>query len=97
MYHPPLGDISKERLGVMRESNDGFYIAEQDLRIRGPGELLGTRQTGLQQLHLANLERDGHLLPQVRHMAEQLVQRYPSQVDRIIERWLPEAEQFSQV
>jgi ATP-dependent DNA helicase RecG len=96
LYQSPLGDISKQRLGVMRESNDGFYIAEQDLLIRGPGELLGSRQTGLQQLSVADLERDGHLLPQVKAMAEQLVSQHPQHVDAIIIRWMGDAEQFAQ-
>ena len=96
LYQAPLGDVSKQRLGVMRESNDGFYIAEQDLLIRGPGELLGSRQTGLQQLTVADLERDGHLLPQVKTMAEQLIQHHPQHVDAIIKRWMGNAEQFAQ-
>jgi ATP-dependent DNA helicase RecG len=96
LYQSPLGDVSKQRLTVMRESNDGFYIAEQDLLIRGPGELLGSRQTGLQQLSVADLERDGHLLPQVKAMAEQLVSQHPQHVDAIIKRWLGDAEQFAQ-
>lgn len=96
LYQAPLGDVSKQRLSVMRESTDGFYIAEQDLLIRGPGELLGSRQTGLQQLTVANLERDGHLLPQVKAMAEQLVNQHPQHVDAIIKRWMGNAEQFSQ-
>ena len=96
LYQAPLGDVSKQRLGVMRESNDGFYIAEQDLLIRGPGELLGSRQTGLQQLSVADLERDGHLLPQVKIMAEQLIGQHPQHVDAIIKRWMGNAEQFAQ-
>jgi ATP-dependent DNA helicase RecG len=96
LYQAPLGDVSKQRLGVMRESTDGFYIAEQDLLIRGPGELLGSRQTGLQQLTVADLERDGHLLPQVKVMAEQLINQHPQQVDTIIKRWIGNAEQFAQ-
>jgi ATP-dependent DNA helicase RecG len=96
LYQAPLGDVSKQRLGVMRESTDGFYIAEQDLLIRGPGELLGSRQTGLQQLTVADLERDGHLLPQVKAMAEQLINQHPQHVDAIIKRWLGNAEQFAQ-
>jgi len=96
LYQSPLGDVSKQRLTVMRESNDGFYIAEQDLLIRGPGELLGSRQTGLQQLSVADLERDGHLLPQVKAMAEQLVSQHPQHVDAIIKRWMGDAEQFAQ-
>lgn len=96
LYQAPLGDVSKQRLTVMRESTDGFYIAEQDLLIRGPGELLGSRQTGLQQLSVADLERDGYLLPQVKSMAEQLVVQYPEQVNAIIKRWLGNTEQFAQ-
>lgn len=96
LYQAPLGDISKQRLSVMRESNDGFYIAEQDLLIRGPGELLGSRQTGLQQMSVADLERDAHLLPQVKSMAEQLINQHPQHVDQIIERWMGNAEQFAQ-
>jgi ATP-dependent DNA helicase RecG len=96
LYQSPLGDVSKQRLGVMRASTDGFYIAEQDLLIRGPGELLGSRQTGLQQLTVADLERDGHLLPQVKTMAEQLINLHPQHVDAIIKRWIGNAEQFAQ-
>ncbi|MGK0248304.1 MAG: ATP-dependent DNA helicase RecG [Oleispira sp.] len=96
LYQAPLGDVSKQRLGVMRDSTDGFYIAEQDLLIRGPGELLGSRQTGLQQLTVADLERDGHLLPQVNVMAEQLINQHPQHVDTLIKRWIGNAEQFAQ-
>ena len=74
MYQAPLGQLGKERLQTMRQSSDGFVIAEKDLEIRGPGELLGTRQTGLMQLRIADLERDGHMLDQVKHMAEQLLE-----------------------
>lgn len=81
----------------MRESQDGFYIAEQDLQIRGPGELLGTRQTGLQNLRVASLERDGYLLDQVRTMAQQLWQQHPSVVEPLIQRWLGDAERFASV
>lgn len=96
LYQAPLGEVSKQRLSVMRESNDGFYIAEQDLLIRGPGELLGSRQTGLQQLSVADLERDGYLLPQVKSMAEHLVNQHPQHVDSIINRWMGNTEQFAQ-
>lgn len=96
LYQSPLGEVSKQRLGVMRASNDGFHIAEQDLLIRGPGELLGSRQTGLQQLSIADLERDSHLLPQVKAMAEQLIKEHPQHVDAIISRWMGGAEQFAQ-
>src|SRR5690606_38808637 len=82
---------------VLRDSQDGFYIAEQDLAIRGPGELLGTRQTGLQMLRVADLQRDGELLPQVRDMAQQLWTQHPHTVEPLIQRWLGDAERFASV
>lgn len=97
LYKSPLSFISKQRLQVMRDSQDGFYIAEQDLLIRGPGELLGTRQTGLQQLRVADLQRDGELLPQVRDMAHHLWQQHPEVVEPLIQRWLGDAERFAAV
>ncbi len=97
LYKAPLSLTSKQRLQVMRDSQDGFYIAEQDLHIRGPGELLGTRQTGLQMLRIADLQRDGDLLPQVRTMAEQIWQHHPEAVEPLIRRWLGDAERFASV
>ena len=97
MYHPPLGEVSRKRLNVMRESTDGFYIAEQDLQIRGPGELLGTRQTGLQQLRVADLERDQHLLPLVQNLSQQVLQISPANAPAIVQRWIRDADQFAQV
>lgn len=97
LYKHPLSQNGKQRIQVMRESQDGFYIAEQDLMLRGPGELLGTRQTGLQLLRVADLERDGELLPQVKEMATAFWQQYPERVDGLIQRWLGDAEQFAQV
>ena len=97
LYKSPLSFTSKQRLQVMRDSQDGFYIAEQDLMIRGPGEMLGTRQTGLQMLRVADLQRDGDLLPQVREMAEQLWNHHPDTVEPLIQRWLGEAERFANV
>lgn len=97
LYKSPLSFTSKQRLQVMRDSQDGFYIAEQDLQIRGPGEMLGTRQTGLQMLRVADLQRDGDLLPQVREMAEQLWNNHPQTVEPLIQRWLGEAERFANV
>ena len=97
LYKAPLSFTSRQRIQVMRESQDGFVIAEEDLRIRGPGELLGTKQTGLQMLRIADLQRDGDLLPQARDMATQLWQEYPSIVDPLIQRWLGEAERFANV
>lgn len=97
MYQSPLGQLGKQRLQTMRRHTDGFLIAEKDLEIRGPGELLGTRQTGLMQLRIADLERDAHLLDHVRLTAEKITQQAPQTIAPIINRWLGDKEQFSQV
>ena len=97
LYKAPLSFVSRQRIQVMRDSQDGFYIAEQDLQIRGPGELLGTRQTGLQMLRVADLQRDGNLLPQVRDMAQQIWSQHPQAVEPLIQRWLGDAERFAAV
>ena len=97
MYQAPLGQQGKERLQTMRQSSDGFVIAEKDLQLRGPGELLGTRQTGLLQLRIADLERDSHLLDQVNIAAQQILQQQPQAVDPLIQRWLADGEQYAQV
>jgi ATP-dependent DNA helicase RecG len=79
----------------MRETNDGFVIAEKDLELRGPGELLGTRQTGLAAFRVADLARDADLLPQVRAMADQLLADSPPIADRIIARWVGGAARYA--
>ncbi|MCC5885764.1 MAG: ATP-dependent DNA helicase RecG [Gammaproteobacteria bacterium] len=95
LYQPPLSRTGKERLRVMRESNDGFVIAEKDLELRGPGELLGTRQTGLVDLRVADLLRDRDLLPEVQARARKLLSQDPAQAQRIIERWLGSRTQYA--
>lgn len=97
LYKTPLGFTSKQRLQVMRDSQDGFYIAEQDLLLRGPGEMLGTRQTGLQLLRVADLQRDADQIPMVREMATQIWHQHPAQVEPLIKRWLGDAERFAAV
>lgn len=97
MYQAPLGKLGKRRLQTMRESCDGFVIAEKDLDLRGPGEVLGTRQTGLLQLRIADLARDSALLPAVKRCAEQVLAQYPDRVEPIIQRWLADSEQYAQV
>jgi ATP-dependent DNA helicase RecG len=97
LYHPPLSQIGRERLGIMRETNDGFVIAEKDLQIRGPGEMLGTRQTGLLQFKVADLMRDADLLPAVRDAAQALLARWPGHVNPLLERWLRHGQQYGQV
>jgi len=97
LYHPPLSQIGRERLGIMRETNDGFIIAEKDLELRGPGEMLGTRQTGLLQFKVADLMRDADLLPAVRDAAQALVARWPNHVSPLLDRWLRHGQQYGQV
>lgn len=95
LYHAPLSKTAQSRLGVLRETNDGFLIAQRDLELRGPGELLGTRQTGLADLKIADLVRDQPLIPQVQKMARFLMDRHPSHVDPLIRRWLGLRDHYS--
>lgn len=97
LYHAPLSALGRERLGIMRESSDGFVIAEKDLELRGPGEVLGTRQTGLVQFRVADLVRDADLLPQIQEAAAVFTRQHPQRVDLVIDRWLADAQQFAQV
>lgn len=97
LYHAPLSHIGRQRLAIMRDTTDGFVIAERDLELRGPGEMLGTRQTGLLQFKVADLMRDSHLLPAVRDAALQLLQEHPQHVSPLLERWLRHGQQYAQV
>lgn len=94
LYASPLSQHSKARLQVMRESSDGFYIAEQDLLLRGPGEVLGTKQTGDMQLKIADLQRDAQLLENVRKIANQLLHQYPENCQPLMNRWLGENDRY---
>ena len=95
LYHAPLSVTAQKRLGVLRDSNDGFVIAERDLEIRGPGEVLGTKQTGLAEFKVADLSRDKHLLPQVRSLAFTLMQQYPHSVKPLVSRWLGDKSELA--
>jgi ATP-dependent DNA helicase RecG len=95
MYKAPLSKTATKRLAVLRESNDGFVIAQKDLEIRGPGELLGTKQTGLADLKIADLLRDAHLIPEVQQHAYLLWKKYPKNAQAIIQRWMGDREHFS--
>lgn len=94
MYQPPLSTNARERLAVMRESNDGFLIAERDLELRGAGEVLGTRQTGEMQFRIANLVRDQGLLDEVREAAASILQEFPERVAPLVQRWIGAREQY---
>jgi ATP-dependent DNA helicase RecG len=95
MYKAPLSKTAMKRLTVLRESNDGFVIAQKDLEIRGPGEVLGTKQTGLADLKIADLLRDAHLIPEVQQHAYLIWKKYPQSAQAIIQRWMGEREHFS--
>lgn len=95
LYHSPLSKTAQKRLSVLRESNDGFVIAQRDLEIRGPGELLGTKQTGLADFKIADLVRDQHLIPEVQRIARHLHDNYPRNSKAIILRWLGERDIYS--
>ncbi len=97
MYHAPLSLNAQARLETMRSTNDGFIIAEKDLELRGPGEVLGTKQTGLVQFKIADVLRDRHLLPQVNQIAKQLIEQYPNESEQLIERWLGNKEHYSKI
>ncbi len=97
LYKPPLTDLAKKRLAVLRETNDGFKVAQADLDLRGPGELLGTRQTGLMQMRIADLIRDADLLPEVHKTATFMMKERPDAVDGLIRRWVGEADRFGKV
>lgn len=88
LYQLPLSEQARERLAIMRETSDGFLIAQKDLELRGPGEVLGTRQTGLLQLKIADLMRDAPLLPQVREIATELLSTNPRAVEALLSRWI---------
>lgn len=97
LYHAPLTKTASQRLGVLRDTNDGFIIAQKDLEIRGPGELLGTRQTGLADLKIADLIRDQHLLPEIQRLARYLADAHPHVVAPLIRRWLGERDHYGKV
>lgn len=96
LYGTPLSQRARDRIAIMRQTNDGFRIAEEDLRLRGPGEVLGTRQTGELGLRIADLERDAHLLERVKETAGALLREHPDNVERLVQRWLGGNERYSQ-
>ena len=97
LYKAPLGPLARSRLAVLRDSNDGFVVAQRDLELRGPGELLGTRQTGLPEYRIANLVRDAALTPQGQVAAELVNQTAPAHAALIVRRWLGDAGRYGKV
>jgi ATP-dependent DNA helicase RecG len=97
LYRSPLSALARARLAAIRDTNDGFVIARRDLELRGAGELLGRRQTGLAQLRIADLVRDADLLEEVRAVATQLLESSPQRVAALRARWIGEREQYGRV
>tara|TARA_R110002110_G_scaffold205066_7_gene417005 strand:+ start:125803 stop:127866 length:2064 start_codon:yes stop_codon:yes gene_type:complete len=97
LYKSPLSLNGKQRLQALRESNDGFYIAEKDLELRGPGEVLGTRQTGLMEFRVARLPEHEHLLEQVSEVAQQLLSHSPEVVEALVHRWTGTTQRYAEV
>jgi ATP-dependent DNA helicase RecG len=97
VYKPPLGRVAKTRLSVLRNTNDGFVVAQRDLELRGPGELLGTRQTGLPDYRVADLVRDAELMPKVQACAEAVQRQSPENAAAIVRRWLADVHLYGKV
>lgn len=97
LYQSPLSANGSQRLQAMRASSDGFYIAERDLELRGPGEVLGTRQTGLMEFRVARLPEHNHLLDQVQELAHRLATNQPELVEPLVNRWTGSSRRFAEV
>lgn len=97
LYKPPLGRLARNRLAVLRDTNDGFVVAQRDLELRGPGELLGTKQTGLPEYRIANLVRDAELMPRVQAAAASVRRLAPDSAAAIVRRWLGDAGRYGKV
>lgn len=94
LYKNPLSKTAQKRLHILRSSNDGFYIAEQDLLIRGPGEVLGTKQTGIAEFKIADLIRDHGLIAQAQQLAAEVSRSYPELIEPLSKRWLGEKGEY---
>jgi ATP-dependent DNA helicase RecG len=97
LYRAPLSPLARQRLDVMRSTNDGFEVSRRDLELRGPGELLGTRQTGLMQMKVAELTRDADLLPRVQRAAEVMLARHPDNIAALLRRWIGARDRYGKV
>lgn len=97
LYSPPIGKLARERLDILRKTSDGFRIAQKDLELRGPGEVLGTRQTGMLQFRVADLARDRQLLERIPPVADRLLAENSDHVNKLIKRWIGDATRFAGV
>jgi len=97
MYQVPLSESGKQRMSILRETNDGFKVAEKDLELRGPGEVLGTKQTGLMQMRIADIVRDEDWFAEVKKTAKYIIEHHPQAVKPLVRRWLGKADRFANV
>jgi ATP-dependent DNA helicase RecG len=97
MYQAPLSYTARLRLGILRDSHDGFVIAEKDLQLRGPGEIMGIRQTGAMQFKVADLRRDADLLDKVQAVGTHLFSQAPHAIQPLCDRWLGSTTDYSEV
>ena len=97
MYRAPLSARGKQRLSILRETNSGFVVAKKDLQMRGPGEVLGTRQTGLVEMRIADIVRDEYLLTEVKKACRMMQTEYPENIPPLIQRWLGSSQRFGAV
>jgi ATP-dependent DNA helicase RecG len=97
LYPAPLSHMSRQRLAIMRETSDGFVSDAKDLGLRGPGEMLGTRQTGDMAFRIADLLRDQPMVPRVQRAADLILSRYPERVDPLIRRWVGDRSRYASV
>ena len=97
LYKPPLTEIAKHRLGVIRETNDGFTIAQKDLDLRGSGEFLGKKQAGLNSLKIADLSRDSYLLSEVIDLSDTIIRDHAGLINPLVERWFKGASDYANV
>ena len=97
LYRAPLSQLARQRLNAIRDSSDGFEIARRDLELRGPGELLGTLQTGLATLRVADLSRDADLLPTVHKAADLMLRDYRDRIAPLSARWIGAGERYGRV
>ena len=97
LYQPSLSELAQARLEVMRSYNDGFVIAEKDRELRGPGDLMGTRQTGLPEMRIANIIRDAAYIPRMQKIADNFIKDHPQLVQKLIKRWLSASMAYGNV
>lgn len=97
LYQSPLSQTAKARLEIMRKTQNGFEIANEDLTLRGPGEVLGTRQAGEMRMRIANIVRDADMLADIQRVGQKLIKHYPAQSEQLVQRWIKNSDKYARV